>query len=99
RDDLVTGVQTCALPIYGAAATVHAVARQISDPGTGPLQLDSPTRPLRREILWRRRRHVVHGVTAVNVGNVKRESIGGQRLHEEQIGRASCRERVRNRGG
>src|SRR5206468_7441302 len=94
-DLIVTGVQTCALPIFSARATIsRSVAR---DAGV------APERPTEREIVARAlieprveqdairllaTRQVEH-LLALGGGN---DPVPTLRQHE--IGRASCRERV-----
>src|SRR5207247_7417579 len=76
RDPLVTGVQTCALPIYNAAGSRTRL------------------RPKRRPHLsWRTvSRSVLYLSTADWLGAVSHSYQGAE------IGRASCRERVRIAG-
>src|SRR5207244_5390022 len=91
RDDLVTGVQTCALPIWdrdlqrravrdGASAREGAAARSDQElcPAAGPAaEADGGVRAQHRR-----------------AGGDARDLPGG--LHRRQIGRASCRESVEN---
>src|SRR3990170_2212476 len=52
RDDLVTGVQTCALPISGMRARRHgAVVNVSSDTGRAPTEIGRGARWEREEIL------------------------------------------------
>src|SRR5205823_8496182 len=85
RDKLVTGVQTCALPIFADSAAARARAGYVSPPSAemrramrtaeGPIL---PTRMLRRSPLV----DVWSGVTRIT-----------------EIGRASCRKECRARWG
>src|SRR5436189_523259 len=83
RDTSVTGVQTCALPIWSAGATGAGVRRL---PHAGVQPLPGPERggepPLRRGAAAR----------AGAPDRAARESLS----HDvrDEIGRASCRERV-----
>src|SRR5258708_17822188 len=79
RDDLVTGVQTCALPIFAFAA---AIRRSHAHAMTAP----APTAmPLIAPMIGRRQARIA----SINrpVARVNATSAG-------EIGRASCRERV-----
>src|SRR3546814_9218907 len=83
RCALVTGVQTCALPIYDAAALLVDAqeSRRIVDRLYGyPVS----------EVVWRKIR------TGLSAGRVQSPSIRQvvERERERKIGRASCRERV-----
>src|SRR5687767_15462340 len=79
RDKLVTGVQTCALPI----------SSEISMPPSSPAGRQNDRRPSMSRAGGRCRDRAV--------GRVPRVSGGERRLHAlgvDEIGRASCRERV-----
>src|SRR5687767_15594250 len=80
RDKLVTGVQTCALPILGAPGARPADAHQRAHP-QGPPQGHAPTPP--------RRQRGAQALTP-EPERTKKTDHG----YHEQIGRASCRERV-----
>src|SRR5207244_10043382 len=86
RDDLVTGVQTCALPIYGCPA---GPAASRSGPGTAGV---SPTGPRRPRGSSRRGRS---GTSARRWCRRRRRG----RPSRAQIGRASCREGGEVEGG
>src|SRR5690606_39826219 len=86
RDFHVTGVQTCALPIYDAEADRYVGAGRRGGPGAadprGGAECLEPVvvGPARGQA----RRVDVHGVVPRN---------GGDRVALRGIGRASCRER------
>src|SRR5207244_6983527 len=93
RDDLVTGVQTCALPILRplAAALVRPPAAKLADPDGGPeylrIQADLLSRP--RPVLGDR----WHSDPTNSM--FRWRALVDPFLDEEsEIGRASCRERV-----
>src|SRR5205823_10525763 len=88
RDKLVTGVQTCALPICEAARSLHArgwIARTERAPEA---QAQAPRVRAAGPALLPEQSAAVEAVTA---------SLG--RFGAFEIGRASCRERVEVRGG
>src|SRR5438309_6138719 len=87
RDGTVTGVQTCALPIYRARALFRVLdilphmhergmLEDVERPELGPITV--PTTPLR-----------LHG--SAKPPMMPSPKIG---QHNDEIGRASCRERV-----
>src|SRR5207247_5585108 len=85
RDPLVTGVQTCALPISGLfiasfSTPVSSVSIDLGDYGQD------------RDTL---------SLSAFSGANASGALLGSatDTLAADQIGRASCRERVRSRGG
>src|SRR5207244_9340941 len=88
RDDLVTGVQTCALPISGVAVRgqhLEDPAAELQDgdvEGAAPevVDRDRPLLALVEPVGERRRGRLVH-----------------EAQHLEEIGRASCREREEGR--
>src|SRR5207244_9272825 len=93
RDDLVTGVQTCALPISVAEPGMPAVAVVPAlDPveGRRPRLLLGAERAPAEELLLER------GVEALADGVVVAVAPRAHRLRE--IGRASCRERGEESG-
>src|SRR5256886_4970709 len=79
RDLTVTGVQTCALPIYADAR-----------PEDGALLTDRAAGDLVRDALEQR---AVFGA-GVGVDHAGRDFLHPQRAFAAEIGRASCRERV-----
>src|SRR5258708_10577242 len=79
RDDLVTGVQTCALPI--STCLLLTVLNNRLLPGS----------QYALAVVWVSRRHVVRNKSNVVRTNRQDELANGQ---VRQIGRASCRERV-----
>src|SRR5207244_5678947 len=79
RDDLVTGVQTCALPI--------CVANPIASIWSGQLLLDHLGEQEAAATLMR----AIGEVLAA--GHVRTPDLGGTSTTRQQIGRASCRER------
>src|SRR5699024_11984422 len=87
RDRNVTGVQTCALPISRSRAVVLDQAAQ---KGTGAwtvktaLDLGVPVTGIAEATFAR----------SISGGTPQREAARGVLPGEEQIGRASCRERV-----
>src|SRR5207244_6190207 len=89
RDDLVTGVQTCALPIYLRTFSIVAADRQElgsdRDPALagGRVGRDDGKRA---EIL-----HPEQAYPVIRVAIMKHSSPA---LSSREIGRASCRERV-----
>src|SRR5205823_11735737 len=88
RDKLVTGVQTCALPI----SSTDALAQGIGDEGL------EPRREVGRfhsagDVL----QQTVDGLGRFHLGG--RASQHVRRRQARQIGRASCRERVESAGG
>src|SRR5258708_23260245 len=78
RDDLVTGVQTCALPIYAAGSALSK--HPVSESG-------------RREIRGRVKR-AEPAASWLERGRVVLRFESGRLSGSLQIGRASCRERV-----
>src|SRR5207244_7497866 len=94
RDDLVTGVQTCALPIYLLAPAAAGLGAEVVERGR-PCDLAEPgpgARPMR--------------VVALPEPACLLERVGGQILggrpiagQVDEIGRASCRERGWVEGG
>src|SRR5206468_9568371 len=95
-DLIVTGVQTCALPISVAAAL--ETAAKGSAELTGGAGRIAPARP--RALARRRRRELArHGFAErarrLLCRRLGRRGSGGRPGHVDEIGRASCRERVR----
>src|SRR5207244_7934200 len=95
RDDLVTGVQTCALPISGARGARRTVFLQIAN---GVVSVPSSL-----EFDWPRK-HDSHLYATYPSFHTARVNIGTARTGcarpgcGREIGRASCRERVESRG-
>src|SRR5205823_10450083 len=93
RDKLVTGVQTCALPIYSMiGAIVHAAA---------PQSIQVSIRIVPSDVLApaafdpRRSGFRAHEARAWNASKAKRRLRAAQAAtRRSEIGRASCRERV-----
>src|SRR5207244_8388812 len=86
RDDLVTGVQTCALPIspsFGSDRPAWSAARASSHAGAWPpwcaVHDPPPSAPLPRS----------GGTTHSPRGTL----LSAHRSSDQEIGRASCRER------
>src|SRR5207247_3142460 len=80
RYPLVTGVQTCALPICLPEPTLRPVVLDGHDPaGLGG---------------GGRERSAVDRLQRVAVDHPRRDPVTAQRLRRLEIGRASCRERV-----
>src|SRR5206468_7615372 len=91
RGLIVTGVQTCALPISGHRA------RSVSSPRRGDtassmawLTVQEAADLLRVPVSWLYERTRTNSVPHVKLGKY---------LRFDQIGRASCRERVKNLEG
>src|SRR5207244_7092046 len=80
RDDLVTGVQTCALPIFDANGNPIPVAAASRTPFPGNMIPASRITSLSQKILG-----LVPGTNVLNPGTGP---------NYQEIGRASCRERV-----
>src|SRR5207244_5280369 len=93
RDDLVTGVQTCALPISAAAGSV---SREMTEPPPRAHLWAWRNEPLRARPRWSQGWVTALGCAVITFG------IGGAaraaRQPGEEIGRASCRERGRKSG-
>src|SRR5258708_8964887 len=91
RDDLVTGVQTCALPIWSCVANlrdgdhVYAVIRgcALNNDGSSKVGYTAPSVEGQSRVI----------AMAQEAAGVSPESIGYIEAHGK-IGRASCRERV-----
>src|SRR5207245_8512342 len=81
RDATVTGVQTCALPIYLDQAAAEARLHLVGRPSQDLLELAQA----RRELIG------VDRAAEANGEPVEREHVGQR--ERVQIGRASCRER------
>src|SRR5207244_8467083 len=88
RDDLVTGVQTCALPIYPEHIGVMVV------PGTSPHVLRVAFAHAHVEV--ERAIPPIHSYL-VRVAPARQEAAV-RALRASQIGRASCREREQDAG-
>src|SRR5207245_3202186 len=84
RDATVTGVQTCALPIWAALHALHHLPQAAVDP-LRTLDFAAEIREVERDVA-----HIPALLPTVG------EVIGAllDRAQEMQIGRASCRERV-----
>src|SRR5207244_9492508 len=91
RDDLVTGVQTCALPI-SLMARVRAGAKVIIENGARPVAVLHTAEPVRRSIS-----ECIALAKAHEEETGKASSIQTSRKtlkkFSAKIGRASCRER------
>src|SRR5207248_4450385 len=94
RDRTVTGVQTCALPIFGGELSVEPGAIEFGDV---PIGVTATQRLTIRN----------HGAGSVALFAPRLEGAAGEELVLEesledcggkQIGRASCRERVERAG-
>src|SRR5207244_8948679 len=86
RDDLVTGVQTCALPIYGQRKKKHT-------PGRGHQRKSLPgkkARFARKAARERERKEKIDQKFAEWWESLTEELR--KRLRPKEIGRASCRE-------
>src|SRR5207244_6962437 len=83
RDDLVTGVQTCALPIFVARPLDARDAHRREERTFGALD---------DEMSCRRFDRTAHDV--IERGLASKEHVAARDQRDEQIGRASCRERV-----
>src|SRR5207244_7996811 len=99
RDDLVTGVQTCALPIFSISAGL--AASTVTPGSTAPdVSLTTPAMlPLVADCA-----HSVagstRGDTTVSIRAIRRSFMVFLPLQRStQIGRASCREKWRSRVG
>src|SRR5438552_9171034 len=77
RDDLVTGVQTCALPIWAGWPNVTATLRTAKTLG----------QPARRKLAF------LVGTESRRLP-IRLGELASAGIHPEEIGRASCRERV-----
>src|SRR3546814_4790096 len=84
RCALVTGVQTCALPIYFYADLPQGYQiSQLYHPLVGPGEV---------EILLDEKDE--NSVKQIGIERIHVEQDAGNLMHDQQIGRASCRERV-----
>src|SRR5207244_4990157 len=91
RDDLVTGVQTCALPIYVDARCLKVAARIHADPYLPPCRRDCK----RGDTL----EHLgVVDPLALGIEVLEAPAPPPAADARSQIGRASCRERVEGGG-
>src|SRR5205823_11611155 len=97
RDKLVTGVQTCALPIFEiqsleaqlvALEQYYRVSR--SEQKIRPEDMEAPVRDMRAAIEELRG---LHDKVREEIADATREASAAE------IGRASCRERVESWGG
>src|SRR5258708_30579908 len=87
RDDLATGVQTCALPICRSAVRRRIVDRaRLALAARTDLRADDDSR-------WSRPYHALSGSRFMAQRILDRDRDRGRR----EIGRASCRERCRSR--
>src|SRR5205823_9293563 len=94
RDKLVTGVQTCALPISETALLEYALGEDQSYLWVvTPTSIKSVELPKRAEIETSVRRVIEL------LSDGKRWTTSAQINAEYEIGRASCRERGRSRKG
>src|SRR5205823_11499771 len=91
RDKLVTGVQTCALPIYDLAALGHVTHQQL-----GILEVDL------RRVGTRERAGLATAEKRTACSSISHDSYSSTAASASsrgrQIGRASCRERVEMSG-
>src|SRR5207244_6216690 len=97
-DDLVTGVQTCALPIYSLAGELKARAGDTYDAALVEKTVDDLT------IALAKRGQPFAAVRATAVRNPQARTIDlvfaiepAPPRYVEQIGRASCRDRAQTR--
>src|SRR5207244_5919509 len=93
RDDLVTGVQTCALPIYLPIASTWA---------GDTLSFTSGSRPSCRRCVRFRYSRPAAWPAADGLNLTASQTLSGGSwgwAPKSQIGRASCREGVRGAGG
>src|SRR5699024_11578934 len=98
-DRNVTGVQTCALPIYGGFEEVSLALGGLAAGGDFSAVCDCVVNEFRE---------VLHGLPVDDrpegnpfgdgVAEYDGRHLFGERLHEVKIGRASCRERVQRAG-
>src|SRR5207253_6574187 len=96
RDGHVTGVQTCALPIYSGDSGCSARSNRTSDGRrTCELLIESSLRIAQLPALGAAADRDARERAAEHDARSRERRGGGER---EQIGRASCRERVK-RGG
>src|SRR5205823_7698997 len=92
RDKLVTGVQTCALPICAGRESPHAFA-----PGAWGLKLALRHRALLSDATRMPNESTVHACTVTKIerhGQGERSDVALAQVLRQEIGRASCRERV-----
>src|SRR2546422_4251274 len=87
RDVAVTGVQTCALPIYAREDPRLPAARDCCRPTEAPDQFELADPALTHQ--WR-----LEGAAATGRRLIVERRDGTADLGCAQIGRASCRERV-----
>src|SRR5207244_8654562 len=87
RDDLVTGVQTCALPIYHLRCSIDLPPQ----PTRAQLSLVLGAAAIRLAAGKKRVADQAPAATAVRLRNERRFNVGFMLC---KIGRASCRERV-----
>src|SRR5205823_8768979 len=92
RDKLVTGVQTCALPISTLPALFELVARQRVPFPYETIVVDSGSTDGSLDLLRRRADRVV-SIAADAFDHGLTRNLGIEHARGEQIGRASCRER------
>src|SRR5207244_8098168 len=98
RDDLVTGVQTCALPIYLRALGILARHERDRRGAAGGIWLDPAERP---QSALSRGWHVACGRPASRrcAGLVDQGRAATDGVRAAEIGRASCVERAASCGG
>src|SRR5205823_9760369 len=95
RDKLVTGVQTCALPISGLKAEAVKPARP------GALVLAADTVVLLGDRILGKPRDAADALEMLSALNGRTHEVatGVALSRDGKIGRASCRERVERLGG
>src|SRR5207244_10073279 len=89
RDDLVTGVQTCALPIFGLRSAGRVGPRSRRSSARRALEERARTRSARR----------TGGRSPERLGPARRGPLRRCGTPGRQIGRASCRGGVSGAGG
>src|SRR3546814_2022391 len=98
RCALVTGVQTCALPISDGAITVfsaHGVSQKVDDVASlRDLPVIDATCPLVAKVHKEGQRYSARGYEIILIGHEGHPEVEGTRGRIPEIGRASCRERV-----
>src|SRR5207253_7991614 len=97
RDGHVTGVQTCALPIYAVDFHRRRVVDEIEQRGECVAQADAA--PAAVADVENALEFLLEHARVVERGVAPGERMAGRCVQPAQIGRASCRERGEGWGG